>query len=805
MMTECHHIRVEGRVQGVGFRPFVYQLARELSLDGWVHNCGGCVEIAIQGKSPQLQYFLQQLSDRKPAQAQINRLQCHPVTWRLEQPGFEIRHSNSETQVTCGDIAVDLAPCAACLQELFDPDNRRYAYPFSHCTDCGPRYSVIQGLPYDRDNTTLQAFPLCSQCQAEYRNPYDRRFHAETIACPDCGPQLQLLTPTGQPLAHASEALELAANAIVRGQIVAMKSVGGFQLLADAGNSKALATLRQRKRRPTKPFALLCSDISQVHRYGDLSPLEQQLLCSPQRPIVLLAKKRHKATIDIVDDVATGVPCWGIMLPCSPLHSLLMARLKRPLVATSGNLAGEPICIDDKDAVERLGRLADCVLTHNRPIARQLDDAIIRVINQQPCVLRLGRGFAPLSLPLPPAGSNADSIKDAAPPAMLATGGQVKNSLALYAAGRVHVSQHIGDLHSRQALAVFEQTADDLCRFYQVAPRIIVHDQHPDYAATQWARARSQRYNIRSLEVQHHVAHFFSCMAEHGYRGPALGICWDGSGYSHDGVIRGGESLCWDGAQSVTPLASLRAFPLPGGEQAIREPRRQAAALLYALLGEVAFGVCPSLWQQFSVSERRNLQRMLERGLNTPMCSSVGRLFDAVAALLGLAPRSQFEGQAAMALEACANTSAVQWQLPFALTKAPAAPATWILDWHPTLMALIEAIGCNTPTADVAAAFHNTLAQMIVEISHKAPDVPIFLSGGVFQNKRLTETATGLLRSRASIRSHPPVWTHQQVPPNDAGLSLGQLYFAQACAQPVDELNSVAKESANVSGHTRKN
>ncbi len=770
MTIEHRQIQIEGRVQGVGFRPFVYRLAQEKSLQGWVLNTGGGVEIDVQGDTSAVDSFLQQLQIHKPLLAEINRL-CSQSAVLLEHlTGFEIKESTDlksdglyySSQV---DISPDLAPCDACLRDMFDPLNRRYHYPFTHCTDCGPRFSMINALPYDRANTTLEAFPLCPQCLVEYRDPLDRRFHAEAIACPTCGPQLQLLDRYGHSLAGADSAIEQAAQVILDGNIVAVKGVGGFQLFADASNSDAITTLRQRKHRPAKPFALLFPDLEYVQQHCELSVLEKSCLQSAQRPIVLLAKKNAVPATRIAAEVAPGVSCWGAMLPCSPLHYLLMTRLGRAVVATSGNTAGEPICINDEQALDQFGAIADLLLTHNRPIARPVDDAVIRVIDNRACMIRLGRGYAPLSLPLPSFTLNDENP----PPSLLAVGGHLKNTLALFDSGRVHLSQHIGDLESRHTQLAFEQVIGDLCRFHRVEPDIIVHDQHPGYASTQWAQSQAKT----RIGVQHHVAHFFSCMAEHGYRGPALGISWDGTGYSDDGVIRGGECFYWDGAQAITPVARLLTFPLPGGEQAIREPRRQGAALLYSVLGEAAFTCCPTLWQQFTASERYNLQIMLQRGLNTPPCSSIGRLFDGVAALLGLASRSQFEGQAAMALEDCAQSSSVQWHLPFAVYDNGSSSADCIIDWQPMILKLLALMDKATPRADLAAAFHNTLARIIVEVSKKAENCPLFLSGGVFQNKRLTETTTALLRP------YREVFCHQKVPPNDGGLCLGQIYFSQ--------------------------
>ncbi|SIS68630.1 carbamoyltransferase HypF [Neptunomonas antarctica] len=791
MAIERFCINIEGIVQGVGFRPFVYRLAQENSLHGWVANHPQGVTIEAQGEALLIRDFLQALRTNKPQRAEIHTLNSR-ATALSDDSCFVIRESiqseaasdnkslkkaspeKDESSAPLISVPPDTAPCQVCIDEMFDPANRRYHYPFSNCTNCGPRFSIIESLPYDRKNTTMQPFALCNSCQQEYTNPLDRRFHAEPTACPDCGPQLQLTDVKGDMIANNTDALQQTANAILNGQIVAVKAVGGFQLLVDATNPHAVERLRQRKNRPEKPFALICADIKSVQQHCIVSEIEKVLLLSPQRPIVLLAKNEANQN-EIAISVAPGNNDLGIMLPASPLHYLLMALLQRPIVATSGNIVGEPICISNTQALARLATVADLFLMHNRAIARPLDDSVVRVMNGVPVMLRRSRGYVPLplSLSLP---ESLESVSLSPLPDLLAVGGQMKSCVAISHHNHVYLSQHLGDLDNRHTQQAFEDAISDLSHICGIKPQTIIHDLHPNYVSTRWAQSSGKK----CLAVPHHIAHFFSCMAEHHHLGRAVGVSWDGSGFAHDGILRGGEFFCWDGHADIKHVASLRTFPLPGGEQAIREPRRQAAGLLYALLGDDFFTESPVLRQQFSTSERYNLQRMLSRQLNSPVCSSVGRLFDAVAALSGITTHNHFEGQAAMALEACAYDSKASWHFPFEIiNKQDSLHPTQIIDWGPMIRALLDCQKTKMPREDIAAAFHNTLAQIILTITQPFDGYPVFLSGGVFQNKRLTETVTLLLRQQGQ-----QVYHHEAVPANDGGLALGQIYYARCLENP---------------------
>jgi len=763
-------LAVTGTVQGVGFRPFVYRLATSCGLCGWVANHAGGVNIEIQGTAEQLADFERRLQIDKPEPATIDKIVGESLALRQES-GFLIRESDTAT-APGATVLPDLAPCAECLRELFDPGDRRFRYPFINCTHCGPRYSIVSKLPYDRAFTAMRHFPLCENCRGEYTDPANRRFHAEPNACPQCGPQLCLRDRYGNTLAERDRALQQAVDAIAAGEIVALKGVGGFQLLADAANTETIARLRARKQRPHKPFALLYPDLESVRRHCRVSTIEVQLLCSAERPIVLLAAK-DSASTSIAAGVAPHNPNLGVMLPASPLHHLLMEMLGKPVVATSGNLSGEPLCIDNAEAQERLANIADLFLVHDRQIVRPLDDSVLRIIDGHPLMLRRARGYAPLPIHLPPV-STADPGKHQD---TLALGADQKNSVAVCRADTVYPSQYIGDLASAVAVRTFEQTTADLGDFYQVAAQTLVADKHPGYSSVRWAEHSA----LPVLGVQHHLAHFFSCMAEHGYQGSALGICWDGTGYGDDGTVWGGEFLHWDGGDSVQRVATMRSFSLPGAERAVREPRRAAFGMLFEIFGREALYV-PAMRELFTTRETDVLVRMLEGEINSPRCSSVGRLFDAVAILLGLAGETSFEGQAAMAVEYAAQRSSTRVSYPFQIHKPH---EQWEVDWAPLMAALLEADKNGVSAEDRAAAFHNTLARIMLAVALQMGQENIFLSGGVFQNRHLSEVAIGLLREHG-FRVH----CHSQVPPNDGGIALGQLYYLRcmaACGRPVGE------------------
>lgn len=746
-------ILVRGAVQGVGFRPFVYRLATELGLRGWVSNTAGGVHIELEGSQDDLRQFLLRLEPEKPALAAIQSLESSyldPIGFER----FEIRASAGGKKTAL--VLPDVATCPACLAEMNDPNDRRYRYPFINCTHCGPRYTIVERLPYDRPNTTMRRFEMCDACRAEYEDPANRRFHAQPTACPICGPQLALWDRSGNVLATRDDALMACAAALRDGQIVAVKGLGGFHLMVLASDAAAVRRLRERKHREEKPFALLYPAITAVREDCEVSDVEERLLLSPEAPIVLLRKRTDKPA-GISPAVAPGNPYLGVMLPYTPLHHLLLGELGVPVVATSGNLSDEPIAIDEYEALHRLGGIADLFLVHDRPIFRPVDDSVARVVMGRELILRRARGYAPL--PVHPGRLPENGV------AVLAVGAHLKNTIALNAANNIFVSQHVGDLETQEAYGAFERTIDALTGLYEHRPDVVAADLHPDYLSSQYAAARPEPV----VTVQHHYAHVLACMAENEIEDPVLGVSWDGTGLGTDGTIWGGEFL------RVTPtgferFGCLRPFPLPGGDRATREPRRSALGVLFECYGESAFtmdGLAPLA--SFRPADLSVMRRMLLRGINCPRTSSAGRLFDAVASLLDLHQTCSFEGQAAAALEYRIADGSADAHYPFDLVDAN-TPSRWVVEWRSTIEAILDGLRQNVDPGLIARAFHNTLTEMIVAVAEKAGERRIVLSGGCFQNGYLLVRTVERLREAGFT----PYW-HQRVPPNDGGISLGQV------------------------------
>lgn len=747
---ERRRIQLRGLLQGVGFRPFIFRLATDLGLSGAVWNGPAGVTIEIEGARPNLETFLLRIEQERPVHAVIDQIDSTPLD-PIGEARFEIRESD-RAGARETSVPPDLATCADCLRETLDPANRRYRYPFTNCTDCGPRFSMIELLPYDRINTTMREFPLCEECRNEYENRSDRRFHAEPNACPACGPHLELWESDGSVRASHDPALRAAADALRQGKIVAVKGLGGFHLMVDARNEEAVQRLRQRKIREAKPFALIFPTLASVGAVCRLSKLEARLLLSPESPIVLLKKSAPSA---IASSVAPDNPYLGVLLPYTPLHHLLMSELGFPVVATSGNRSEEPICTDENDALRRLAGIADLFLIHNRPIVRPLDDSVVRVIAERPLILRRARGYAPLSFQIETNRS------------LLAVGGHLKNTVAISAGGKITLSQHLGDLENAETDQTFRQAVADLKKLYHHSPDAVVCDLHPDYRSTQFARETG----LPLQPVQHHYAHLLSCMAEHRLEGALLGIAWDGSGLGPDGTLWGGEFLRID-ERSFQRAAHFRTFRLPGGERAMREPRRSALGLLYEPFGDRAFEESAFLIV-FNAEERRILKTMLKSGLNAPLTSSVGRLFDAVASLLGLRQTSRFEGEAAMALEFACEGIETEEAYPFRILECGTPKAPLIIDWAPLIEAILGELEHSRPTGEIAVLFHNTLSEIIVSVARRIGEEKVVLTGGCFQNKVLTERAM----MRLSAEGFQP-YRHQQIPPNDGGLAVGQILAA---------------------------
>jgi hydrogenase maturation protein HypF len=783
---------IRGAVQGVGFRPFVYRMASELKLLGWVSNTTQGVFVEAEGVKSVLDEFVLRLEKERPPRSFIQSFEfsfLDPIGYS----SFEIRESDAEGSKSVL-ILPDIATCPECLAEILDPQNRRYQYPFTNCTNCGPRFSIIESLPYDRPNTSMKRFAMCPDCQREYDDPNDRRFHAQPTACPVCGPRLELWNEGGKTLALGNDALLGALQAIRAGRIVAIKGIGGFHLMADARSEEAVLRLRERKHREEKPFALMFPSIDMTMEECVVSDFEKRLLLSPESPIVLLERKDNRelyghlvSTLRLANSVAPSNPNFGIMLPYSPLHHLLMKDLGRPVVATSGNIADEPICIDERDALRRLNGIADVFLVHNRPIVRHIDDSIVRVILGRELVMRRARGYAPLPI----------SVAETCQTSILAVGAHLKNTVALSIGSNAFVSQHIGDLETRQSLEAFRSVIDDFQTMYEVGPGIIACDMHPDYFSTKEARTMSDEI----IEVQHHYAHIRSCMAENQIEGEVLGVSWDGTGYGTDGTVWGGEFLISQGAE-FERFASIRQFRLPGGEKAIREPRRSAAGLLFELFGgEFLTHKAEAPLSSFTVAELSVVDQMLKRGVNSPRTSSVGRLFDGVASIAGVRQRNTFEGQAALELEfALAGERSEQtYRCDVADTATTLSAAgetasqkhrpTVTVDWGPMVQDIMQDVRRRTPHSMISKKFHNALVTAIVEVAKLAGKQRVVLSGGCFQNRFLTERAVVQLR-KAGFQ---PYW-HQRVPPNDGGISLGQVSVAQLLSKSGQTTANTSRE-----------
>lgn len=737
---------IHGGVQGVGFRPFIYRLATSLELRGWVLNSAQGVFIEVEGPEERLREFVTRVERDKPAVSFIQSLEATSLD-PIGFIGFEIRESSEGAKTAV--VLPDLATCPDCLREVFDPQNRRYRYPFTNCTNCGPRFSIIESLPYDRPRTTMARFAMCAECGREYRDPADRRFHAQPNACPACGPDLELWERDGTVRATHDAALRAATGAIRAGRIVAVKGLGGFHLVCDARHDDAVRELRARKHREEKPFALMFPTLEAIAEVCEVSPEEERLLRSPASPIVLLRRKTGASPLS--PSLAPANPYLGAMLPYTPLHHLLLRELGFAVVATSGNLSEEPICTDEHDALKRLHGIADIFLMHNRPIARHVDDSVVRLVAGRELVLRRARGFAPLPI----------RVKDELPP-IVAVGAHQKNTIAASVGRQVFISQHIGDLETAASLHAFERVIAAFREMYELEPEYLACDMHPAYLSTQYA----QRQDAVTFAVQHHHAHVLSCMAENELEPPVLGISWDGSGYGLDGTVWGGEFLRVT-AEGMQRAGHFRTFRLPGNEQAVREPRRVALAVLYETFGDEMWTLDLPPLAAFTSAELRVLRSMLERNVNAPVTSSAGRLFDAVASLAGLRQVCRHEGQAAMELEFAFSDGDGQAAYPFEIENREAA---FVFDWRPMIRAIVAEGGA---ASQISTRFHNTLVAAGVEIARRVGEPKVVLTGGCFQNKYLTEHFIAELRAAGFT----PYW-HQRVPPNDGGIALGQIVAA---------------------------
>ncbi|MFF1422098.1 carbamoyltransferase HypF [Streptomyces sp. NPDC058280] len=774
-VPERRRVVVRGVVQGVGFRPFVYTLARELGLTGWVTNNADGVETEVEGPGPGVAAFCARLATGAPPLAVVESVR-HRTVPATGGSGFIIRPSAGGTGRTL--VSPDMATCADCLYELADPADRRYRHPFISCTHCGPRFTVVTGLPYDRARTTMAGFPLCADCAREYENPADRRFHAQPVACHACGPRLTLVTGPSGPAAAArptgEDALTGARRLLAAGAVVAVKGLGGYHLACDASDPVAVRTLRARKNRGAKPFAVMADSLETVERLAFTGPEERDLLLGRRRPVVLLRRRSHGVSL-IADGVAPGSPDLGVLMPYTPVHHLLLGLPGDPagppvLVMTSGNRSGEPLVTDDEEALRRLEGLADAWLTHDRPVHVPCDDSVVRICAGQELPVRRSRGYAPMpvALPLP--------VEPA-----LAVGGDLKNTFCVAEGGYAWLSAHVGDMDDLATLTAFETAVAHLSALASVTPRVLVADRHPGYRSGQWAGRHAAGRPVR--RVQHHHAHVASTMAEHGLDGsaPVIGVAFDGTGYGDDGAVWGGEVLLadYDGFRRFAHLAYV---PLPGGDSAVRNPYRMALSHLRAA-GLPWSDDLPCV-AACAPGERRLLERQFERGFNCVPTSSMGRLFDAVASLAGVCHRVEYEAQAAMELESAAvaagetGADGRRESYRFALVPAGRADrAALVADPAPVLAAAAHDIRAGVDAATVAARFHGAVVALVHDVCRAARDrtglATVALTGGVFCNALLTDGCAERLEDDAFT-----VLRHRRVPPNDGGLALGQLMVA---------------------------
>ena len=746
-----------GVVQGVGFRPFVWRRARQHGLSGWVENDSAGVTAEVQGSRDAVEAFLRGLAAAAPPLAVIGRCDVADVPADAADRGPFTILASTAVAGPAASLPPDIATGAACLADVADPGNRRHRYPFTNCTDCGPRFTLITGLPYDRGRTTMRGFTMCAACAGEYADPADRRFHAQPVACPACGPRVWLANRDDEhPVAEGDAAFAAVQRLLREGRIVAVKGVGGFHLACDATSDAAVSLLRERKRRVGKPFAVLVADLAAARLIAHVSPQEERLLTGRERPIVLLRKRADVACLS--PHVSPGNDFLGAMLPHSPLHHLLAEGMP-PLVMTSGNLAEEPIVSDESVAIRVLGGVADAFLQHDRPIHMACDDSVVRCAAGAVLPLRRSRGYAPLPIRLAHAG-----------PCVLAVGGDLKAALCVTDGDRAIMSQHIGDMGNLDTLEAFARTADHLLRLFRLEPAVVAADLHPGYLSTQWARRFAAQRGIPFVPVQHHEAHVAALLAEHGWTRPLVGVCFDGTGYGRDGTIHGGEFLRHAGG-GMRRVAHLDPFALPGGDASIRHPWRTALALLHA--AGLPWDERLPCVAAATAAERRMLAAQLDRNVACAATSSMGRLFDGVAALAGVRHSITYEAEAAMNLEALAARAECDGS--YAFHCVPGEPLR--IDWRPVVRAVAADAGAGAPASAIAARFHRAVATMIADVCARlragAAIDAAGLTGGVFQNALLVEWAVDALH-----RHGFEVLLHERVPPNDGGLALGQAVLA---------------------------
>jgi hydrogenase maturation protein HypF len=744
---------INGVVQGVGFRPFIYQLARKNGLGGYVANTSVGVDIEVEGEPGNIESFFEEIRTSKPPLARLTHVEMQYLPPRQYQD-FVIRQSRGENKRSVL-VSPDVSVCEDCLREMNDPKDRRHLYPFINCTNCGPRYTIIRDIPYDRGRTTMASFAMCQECQREYEDPADRRFHAQPVACWECGPDVLLHEGSGRTLGGLG-AISTAADLIKSGKIVAIKGLGGFHLAVDATNERAVQRLRERKNREEKPLALMSPSIGEIRPYAHISDREAQILQSPERPIVLLRKREPSV---IASQVAPRNCFFGVMLPYTPLHSLILRHGLLAVVMTSGNRSEEPIATDNEEAFERLSKIADCFLVHNRDIYIRNDDSVVRVLGERIQMIRRSRGYVPLPVP----------IKGKLRPT-LACGPFLANTVCLVKGQNAFLSQHVGDLENLDAFLAFEKTIDHLKRILEIEPEVIAYDLHPDYLSTQYALRQEK---AQKIGVQHHHAHIASCMAENDVSGSVIGLAMDGTGYGTDGTVWGGEILLANYGD-FQRLGHFQNVPLPGGEAAIREPWRMAVSYLHQAYGRELLNLPIDLIGGLDSRRVHTILAMIERSINAPQTSSCGRLFDGVAALLGLRERAAYRGQAAVELEMEMGQEGGYYAVPLEQRNGEL-----IIPQTPIIRGIVSDLMQGSDRQTISRKFHNTLVRVFteacVQVRGQLGLKRVVLSGGVFQNAFLLKEL-----ERGLVTSGFEVFSHSAVPTNDGGISLGQAVVANA-------------------------
>ncbi|MBI5663462.1 MAG: carbamoyltransferase HypF [Nitrospirae bacterium] len=745
-------LQITGLVQGVGFRPFVFRLAEESGLHGYVLNDTSGVFIEVEGDKDRLDSFLHRIIKEKPGLSKIYSLQ-HTYLEDAGFSNFEIRESEENGEKRAS-ILPDISACDDCVNDITTPKNRRFIYPFTNCTNCGPRFTIINSLPYDRGNTSMKDFQMCPECEREFNLASDRRFHAQPNACPVCGPWTGLYDSRGNVICEREEALEKVVNLVRKGNIIAVKGVGGYHLVCDATSEEAVVRLRERKHREEKPMAVMFPDMKSIKAETNVSSLEERAIDSIEKPVVIVRKKE---TTTIANSVSPGNITVGVFLPYTPLHHIMLRKLKKPVVATSANMTDEPIVRDEKDAFNRLSGIADYLLTHNRDIVRRSDDSVVRIAAERQTPLRRSRGFVPSPLIVP--------FRFSKP--VLALGANMNNTIALGIDNKVYMSQHIGDLDTPLAVEFYEETVNDFLRLFDMAPEVIVSDMHPGYYSTKFGE---KHYGDKLIKVQHHYAHILSCMIENDVPEDAgvIGFAFDGTGYGPDKTIWGGEVLTAS-YKGFERAFHLRHYKLPGGDVAVREPRRTALSLLYETFGDEAerLELVP-----FKQEEKYFLINMLRKNINSPFTTSMGRLFDGVASLIGLRHKVSYHAQAAVELEQLAFRSDEASSYPFAVENG-------VIDQRPMIEMIVRDLKAGSAKELIARKFHNTIVQIIIFTAELLKDKTgmsyAVLSGGVFQNSFLLENAYYSLKERGFTP-----FIHQLVPPNDGGISLGQAVYGNS-------------------------